>query len=96
MGDVPVLIKIFKLLIDELKRLSEGSGDDHLDMWIERRRNRRPSYEEYGEEDDQFLKELNLDPNFPNSLKDSVTKLLQNFTTAENLLSMLSIWMNTR
>lgn len=40
-------------------------------------------YEDDEDEDDQLLKELEQDPIFQTSLKDTLTKFLQNFATTE-------------
>lgn len=100
-----MLVKIFKLLINELNHLNEsilfgdesdGSDDDNdlnddndpnqpqnstspqksfhvSDLW----------YDDDDDEDDQLLKELEQDPIFQTSLKETLTKFLQNFTTTE-------------
>ena len=102
------MVKIFKLLINELNHLNEtilfgdesdcteddneltdetgtnhgqngGSGGSppkvfHTsDLW----------YDDDEDEDDQLLKELEQDPIFQTSLKETLTKFLQNFATTE-------------
>lgn len=101
-----VLVKIFKLLINEMNHLNEtllfddetdGSEDENelnneaspgqlqngggspqkpvhvSDLW----------YDDDEDEDDQLLKELEQDPIFQTSTKETLTKFLQNFTTTD-------------
>lgn len=103
------MVKIFKLLINELNHLNESilfgdesdcTEDDELtegpganqqqnggsnggsppkvfhasDLWYD---------DEEEDEDDQLLKELEMDPIFQTSLKETLTKFLQNFATTD-------------
>lgn len=100
-----VLVKIFKLLINELNHLNEsilfgdesdGSDDDN-DLNDEADPNQPQNgtspqkvfhasdlwYDDDEDEDDQLLKELEQDPIFQTSLKETLTKFLQNFTTTD-------------
>lgn len=100
------MVKIFKLLINELNQLdelilfgnnSECTEDDNeltdetvpnnqqnargsppkiyaSDLWYD---------DEEDDEDDQLLKDLEQDPIFQTSLKETLKKFLQNFATTE-------------
>lgn len=99
-----VLVKIFKLLVNELNHLNESilfddesddSDDDHLNVETDPGQSQNCTsppkvfhtsdlwYEDDEDEDDQLLKELEQDPIFQTSLKDTLTKFLQNFATTE-------------
>lgn len=98
-----VLVKIFKLLINELNHLNESilfddesddSEDDNLNVETDPKQSQNCAsppkvfhtsdlWYEDDDEDDQLLKELEQDPIFQTSLKDTLTKFLQNFTTTE-------------
>lgn len=99
-----VLVKIFKLLVNELNHLNESilfddesddSDDDHLNVETDPSQSQNCTsppkvfhtsdlwYEDDEDEDDQLLKELEQDPIFQTSLKETLTKFLQNFATTE-------------
>lgn len=74
---------------------SDGSDDDNLNDEADpnQSQNNAPStklfhtsdlwYDDDDDEDDQLLKELEQDPIFKTSLKDTLTNFLQNFTATE-------------
>lgn len=100
------MVKIFKLLINELNHLnetilfdneSEGTDDD-TDLTDETDPNNQPNGggsppkvfhtsdlwdDDEEDEDDQLLKELEQDPLFQKSLKETLTNFLQNFATTD-------------
>ncbi|XP_031636369.1 importin-9 isoform X2 [Contarinia nasturtii] len=77
--DVPVLVKIFKLLINDTPTVQQQNGNTsqklfHVsDLWCD----------DDEDEDDELLKELEKDPIFQTSLNETLTKFLQNFATTE-------------
>lgn len=100
-----VLVKIFRLLVNELNHLNESilfddesdnSDDDQLNVETDPN---QPSQncasppkvlltsdlweEDDEDEDDQLLTELEQDPIFQTSLKETLTKFLQNFATTD-------------
>lgn len=95
------MVKIFKLLINELNHLNEtillddesDATDDELTDETEPHQNGGGSppkvfhtsdlwCDDEEDEDDQMLKELEQDPIFQTSLKETLTKFLQNFANS--------------
>lgn len=100
------MVKIFKLLINELNHLTEtilfgdesDCTEDDNELTDEAGTNQEQNgsggsqpkifasdlwYDDDEDEDDQLLKELEQDPIFQTSLKDTLTNFLHNFATTE-------------
>lgn len=96
---IPVLVKIYKLLINELSNLKEAktAGDDDGD-WTSDDENEGDTIDESSpkkllqlfdddedeEDEDQLMIELMQDPIFQVNMEENLTKFLQNFSHDEN------------
>ncbi|CAD7093271.1 unnamed protein product [Hermetia illucens] len=97
---IPALVKIFKLLINELGSLrdakqsddeSETQSDDEQDTSEKSPNKIRTVSDLYfndeddeNADDDQLMQELLKDPIFQTNMEDNLTKFLQNFSTSEH------------